>query len=456
MRLTNCRTLRFKEFVQDILPYAVLSHMWDKDELTFSDVDGGNRIRMQKVGLGKIIRTCRLALEEGIDYAWVDTCCIDKSSSAELSEAINSMFAWYRDSAVCYAWLSDFKQEPGMVWENIIASFDAREALEERAGFHNDPPQLTVGEVEFVHSFDHQNTDFLSQSSSSCLPPRKLVYAELGSRRQAHNDPLILADWFMYLKHFCRFRGLWEQVNPGPTIPEGGQTFREQTTAPQPSTSVSFRLPVAPTLERITQQENERRASERERLYEQWESAPEDTRGDEPPPATMATKNELEAQLEQAPKGYPVLVAESSSFQLHATQPGVKVHCEYRGVKSLSSITTELEYTERDATIREIVTLLRDRVSLPRNPRIAEIRAEALGEPYMPQEALGKWLGGMPRQQEQESDMDGSFAVTLGGRSRDKKPGEPEGYTCPCIKDGGASKRHKWPLKSCNNVQLAL
>jgi hypothetical protein len=39
----------------------------------------------------------------------VDTCCIDKKSSAELSEAINSMFRWYKNAAVCYAYLSDVR-----------------------------------------------------------------------------------------------------------------------------------------------------------------------------------------------------------------------------------------------------------------------------------------------------------------------------------------------------------
>jgi hypothetical protein len=46
-------------------------------------------------------------VKDGYKYAWIDTCCIDKSNSSELSEAINSMFAWYQNSAVCYAYLMD-------------------------------------------------------------------------------------------------------------------------------------------------------------------------------------------------------------------------------------------------------------------------------------------------------------------------------------------------------------
>jgi hypothetical protein len=64
-----------------------------------------NGTGQHKAGYHKVQQCCELASSEGLQYAWVDTCCIDKSSSAELSEAINSMFAWYRDSAMCYVYL---------------------------------------------------------------------------------------------------------------------------------------------------------------------------------------------------------------------------------------------------------------------------------------------------------------------------------------------------------------
>jgi len=60
-----------------------------------------------KKGYEKIKRCCEVALSDGFKYAWVDTCCIDKSSSSELSEAINSMYRWYKEAAVCYVILSD-------------------------------------------------------------------------------------------------------------------------------------------------------------------------------------------------------------------------------------------------------------------------------------------------------------------------------------------------------------
>jgi hypothetical protein len=60
-----------------------------------------------KKGYDKIKRCCEVALSDGFKYAWIDTCCIDKTSSSELSEAINSMYRWYKTAAVCYVILSD-------------------------------------------------------------------------------------------------------------------------------------------------------------------------------------------------------------------------------------------------------------------------------------------------------------------------------------------------------------
>lgn len=88
--------------------YAILSHTWEdkEDEVVFSDVDQGGDYKSKRCW-PKIEKTCEEALGDGLSYVWIDTICIDKSSSAELSEAINSMFKWYRNSAICYAYLSD-------------------------------------------------------------------------------------------------------------------------------------------------------------------------------------------------------------------------------------------------------------------------------------------------------------------------------------------------------------
>lgn len=106
MRLLRCSTLEFEEFMGDDFPaFAILSHRWSNDEVSLKDMIDGTA--SGKAGYAKIKRCCDRALEDGLQYAWVDTCCIDKTSSAELSEAINSMYQWYQDASICYAYLAD-------------------------------------------------------------------------------------------------------------------------------------------------------------------------------------------------------------------------------------------------------------------------------------------------------------------------------------------------------------
>src|SRR5262245_11529663 len=114
MRLINTQTLELEEFAGDYSgPYAIVSHTWEKDEITLQEMLQissqtlyTNRTK-QKAGYIKIKECARIAAAQGYPYVWIDSCCIDKSSSAELSEAINSMFRWYRRAQVCYAYLAD-------------------------------------------------------------------------------------------------------------------------------------------------------------------------------------------------------------------------------------------------------------------------------------------------------------------------------------------------------------
>jgi hypothetical protein len=106
MRLLDACTFELKSFSDSVPPYVILSHCWEDEEVVFSDLADLEQAR-EKKGFAKIQKTCELAMEDGFEYAWIDTCCIDKSSSAELSEAINSMFAWYKNCNRCYAYLAD-------------------------------------------------------------------------------------------------------------------------------------------------------------------------------------------------------------------------------------------------------------------------------------------------------------------------------------------------------------
>ncbi|KAK7757458.1 hypothetical protein SLS62_000473 [Diatrype stigma] len=108
MRLLHAKSKRLHEFFdRDIPPFAILSHVWGTEEVTYEDVKRRWPWYKRKAGYRKIKGCCRQALDDEIEYVWIDSCCIDRSSSAELSEAINSMFVWYRESIVCYAYLAD-------------------------------------------------------------------------------------------------------------------------------------------------------------------------------------------------------------------------------------------------------------------------------------------------------------------------------------------------------------
>ncbi len=112
-------------FENDIPEYAILSHRWGAEEVTFKDLrDGASK---SKAGYGKIQFCGEQAKRDHIQYFWVDTCCIDKSNSTELAEAINSMFRWYRDATKCYVYLpdvsrlrSDPAEKSNELWESIF------------------------------------------------------------------------------------------------------------------------------------------------------------------------------------------------------------------------------------------------------------------------------------------------------------------------------------------------
>ncbi|KAJ4345784.1 uncharacterized protein N0V89_011919 [Didymosphaeria variabile] len=112
LRLENEDELSFAEFVRENPPYAILSHTWGEDEVSYRDLCDLHTGRApdrakDRQGYAKILFCAQQAKRDRLDYFWVDTCCIDKSSSAELQEAINSMFRWYQDAARCYVYLSD-------------------------------------------------------------------------------------------------------------------------------------------------------------------------------------------------------------------------------------------------------------------------------------------------------------------------------------------------------------
>lgn len=108
MRLINTEEYQVHDFFDTLsIPrYAILSHCWGADEVCFGDLRDPS-LASEKLGLQKVKESCLQAGNLGFQWLWVDLACVDRSSSAELSEAINSMFNWFRQSQACIVYLSD-------------------------------------------------------------------------------------------------------------------------------------------------------------------------------------------------------------------------------------------------------------------------------------------------------------------------------------------------------------
>ncbi|QRD82224.1 heterokaryon incompatibility protein-domain-containing protein [Aspergillus flavus] len=179
MRLLNVHTLLLEEFNESKAPpYAILSHTWGEGEVTFDDIQDTSDKYTKKAGYEKIHSTCKQAISDKLEYVWIDTCCIDKSSSAELSESINSMFRWYEKAEICYAFLADVPEIPfrmsrwftrgwtlqellaprkvaffGADWSFIGTRAELNEKISEATGI--DRMFLCNGEARDPHAFGH-------------------------------------------------------------------------------------------------------------------------------------------------------------------------------------------------------------------------------------------------------------------------------------------------------------
>ena len=118
MRLINVRTIQLEEFGSGQRPkYAILSHRWASEEVTYQDMSQPKTFG--KKGFAKIQSACWQARNKGLAYLWVDTCCIDKTSSSELTEAINSMYRWYQDADICFAYLTDIESRKQHIKDSV-------------------------------------------------------------------------------------------------------------------------------------------------------------------------------------------------------------------------------------------------------------------------------------------------------------------------------------------------
>lgn len=103
LRTSDCELVEFSHSI--VPPYAILSHTSGDDE--YLSTDRNEPIRRDSAGFKKVAGCCAIVAGEGYEFIWIDTCCIDKTSSSELSESINSMYRWYQKARVCYVYLAD-------------------------------------------------------------------------------------------------------------------------------------------------------------------------------------------------------------------------------------------------------------------------------------------------------------------------------------------------------------
>ena len=185
MRLLNVSTLKLELFMgpeRSIPPYAILSHTWGDSEIVFDDIQSLSTAALKEnPGFDKVFQTCLQAQRDHFDYVWIDTCCIDKSSSAELSEAINSMFKYYAQSSTCYVYLNDF----------------------------NVPCLLGPGDDVFLGakdtSFFHSRWFERGWTLQELIAPHKVEFFDQYWRRFGTRDGELL-------DRVCRRTGIWPQV----------------------------------------------------------------------------------------------------------------------------------------------------------------------------------------------------------------------------------------------------
>ncbi|KAI8951946.1 heterokaryon incompatibility protein-domain-containing protein [Xylaria longipes] len=179
MRLLNVQTFALEKFdCPPYPPYAILSHTWSDEEITFQDTHDLRKASV-KAGFKKLRLTCLMTAAQQLQYVWIDTCCIDKSSGAELSEAINSMYQWYQSSSKCLVYLEDL---PSSI---TVDGLDGR--FENCRWFSRGWTLLELVAPRTV-VFYNQGWDFIGEKKSTALLSR------ISNATGIHQDILINPD----------------------------------------------------------------------------------------------------------------------------------------------------------------------------------------------------------------------------------------------------------------------
>jgi Heterokaryon incompatibility protein (HET) len=141
MWLVNTKKIWLKEYFDSkVPPYVILSHTWDDQEVLLQDMQAPElNIALyprKKEGFEKIVSSCAQAKKDRHQYIWIDTCYIDKKSSVELSETINSMFRYYQNATMCYVFFSDVSNKVDLGTNGEQQSIRTRRGLP-RQGFRH-------------------------------------------------------------------------------------------------------------------------------------------------------------------------------------------------------------------------------------------------------------------------------------------------------------------------------
>ncbi|KAI1264579.1 HET-domain-containing protein [Xylariaceae sp. FL1019] len=219
MRLLHTATLELETFNTTVKPgaYAIVSHTWGEDEVVFEDVQTRpiNEWR-KKAGAAKILEAAKIAAKSKISFIWIDTCCIDKSSSSELSESINSMYQWYMNSHICYVYLSDVLLKESDLPRTGIVPF--KESRWFRRGW--------TGKLKLHIPRDHPYTCFLVSSFRPLIllqlqeliaPSHELFFdkswSQMGTRNELANEiHLVTTIDTEILAHRNRYYDRWKRT----------------------------------------------------------------------------------------------------------------------------------------------------------------------------------------------------------------------------------------------------
>ncbi|THV01107.1 HET-domain-containing protein [Dendrothele bispora CBS 962.96] len=108
-------------------PYAILSHRWIQgQEVSYQEFLHGSQETKSKSGYLKIVTACRAALRDGLNFIWVDTCCINKGSHEDVTRNIRSMYSYYQNAHVCYAYLADMNVNMPRVHSTYLTDMGVR------------------------------------------------------------------------------------------------------------------------------------------------------------------------------------------------------------------------------------------------------------------------------------------------------------------------------------------